>query len=237
MNTNLKNATPLEVDTELARLFDELDRLNSRASANRSEMHRLAGDRRELRTGHWGMEFNNVYAHVEAIAAGHEGRPWEVDSAKNALATYARLNEELTKNAAARRPLADEYRRRPWSRFFLVQDGHIHSSMSCSTCNNGANLTKFGWLPEMSGRTEADCVAEHGALLCTVCFPSAPVEWTNGRELAAEARKAAECPGSRKSPAKSDRPRLRYQPCSVCGTSQSVTSTGLIRAHKAPKGE
>lgn len=66
-----------------------------------------------------------------------------------------------------------------WSRFFLVQNanGHIHSSMSCSSCTF---TTQFGWLTDMSGLTEADAVAAHGERLCTVCFPSAPSNWTEG---------------------------------------------------------
>jgi hypothetical protein len=62
-----------------------------------------------------------------------------------------------------------------WSRFFLVK--HIHSSQRCSSFRD---TTKVGWLPSVSGLTEAEAVAEHGAILCTICFPSAPVEHTNG---------------------------------------------------------
>lgn len=66
-----------------------------------------------------------------------------------------------------------------WSRFFIVKNtnGHIHSSMDCSTCYP---TTVFGWLPQLSGLTEADAVEEWGGILCSVCFPSAPVEWTEG---------------------------------------------------------
>ena len=64
-----------------------------------------------------------------------------------------------------------------WSRFFLVPAGHIHRSMSCSSCNKGRSATVFSWLTDLSGLGEADAVAAHGAHLCTVCFPTAPVEW------------------------------------------------------------
>lgn len=69
-----------------------------------------------------------------------------------------------------------------WSRFFIVRtnNGHIHRSMSCSTCNRNGKATEFGWLPELSGLSEAEAVEAEGSILCTVCFPSAPVEWTNG---------------------------------------------------------
>jgi len=78
-----------------------------------------------------------------------------------------------------------------WSRFFLVPMGHIHSSTSCSTCYV---TTAFSWLPELSGLTEKDAVSEYGEILCSVCFPSAPVEWTNGvnrKEAEAKALAAA----------------------------------------------
>jgi hypothetical protein len=68
-----------------------------------------------------------------------------------------------------------------WSRFFLVRGGHIHSSLSCTTCNKNGSRTAFQWLTELSGLTEEDAVAKYGAVLCTVCFPNAPVEYTNGK--------------------------------------------------------
>lgn len=76
-----------------------------------------------------------------------------------------------------------------WSRFFLVTNtnGHIHSSLNCSTCRWDTDLT---WLPTLSGLTEAEAVEAHGAILCSVCFPSAPVEWTNGTSRASQAAKA-----------------------------------------------
>ena len=76
-----------------------------------------------------------------------------------------------------------------WSRFFLVTNtgGHIHSGTNCSTCRWN---TLFAWLPELSGLTEADAVAEYGEILCSICYPSAPVEWTQGvnKKTAAQKR-------------------------------------------------
>lgn len=77
-----------------------------------------------------------------------------------------------------------------WSRFYIVPGGHIHNSMGCSTCNKGGIATQFGWLPEISGLTEEEAVNKHGKILCSVCFPSAPVEWTMGEE------EDDVCPGS-----------------------------------------
>ena len=69
-------------------------------------------------------------------------------------------------------PLDAIFRAERWSRFFVVQAGHVHSSMACATCYP---TTVFGWLPELSGDTEAVAVEAWGERMCTVCFPSAPV--------------------------------------------------------------
>jgi hypothetical protein len=84
-------------------------------------------------------------------------------------------------------PLEAIFDARQWSRFFLVTNtnGHIHSSLNCSTCRWD---TQFAWLPNLSGLTEQDAVEEWGGILCSVCFPSAPVEHTSGenKKTAAE---------------------------------------------------
>lgn len=66
-----------------------------------------------------------------------------------------------------------------WDRYFLVANanGHIHTSTSCSTCNI---RTQFVWLVELAALTVEDALEEYGSILCSVCFPDAPVEHTNG---------------------------------------------------------
>jgi hypothetical protein len=71
--------------------------------------------------------------------------------------------------------VAAEYK--GWSRFFMVPGGHIHSSGNCHTLRYDTDVR---WLPTLSGLTEADAVEEHGEILCSHCFPTAPVAWTNG---------------------------------------------------------
>lgn len=106
-----------------------------------------------------------------------------------------------------------------WSRFYAVPGGHIHSSMGCSTCNNGQFPTVFMWLPELSGLTEVDAVKEHGPALCTVCFPSAPTRFTTGT-FRAKNEGDAVCPGSGTTQWTSYRPRngrTALGQCGVCG--------------------
>lgn len=64
-----------------------------------------------------------------------------------------------------------------WTRFYLVAGGHIHARTNCATCYFS---TRFQWVTELSGMTETDAVEKFGSILCSVCFPSAPVEMTNG---------------------------------------------------------
>ena len=77
-----------------------------------------------------------------------------------------------------------------WSRFYLVTNvgGHIHSSTGCSTCRP---TTEFQFCPQLSGLDQDAAVAELGPVLCSVCFPDAPVEQTNGEaKHLVEAREA-----------------------------------------------
>lgn len=71
-----------------------------------------------------------------------------------------------------------EYKRRPWTRYWLVvsSSGHIHRSMDCFTCNNGKRLTEFALYPALSGFTSDRAVARLGAALCSHCYPDAPTE-------------------------------------------------------------
>ena len=110
-------------------------------------------------------------------------------------------------------------------------------STACSTCNKGETPTEFGWLTDLSALTEADAVTTHGALLCTVCFPSAPVEWTNFYETQAAAKKAARCPGSGTRDYPRETARMgyaagNYGTCSHCGQNTTLTATNKLRGHK-----
>jgi hypothetical protein len=126
----------------------------------------------------------------KAIDAGREplARPYGIDIAEEweKIDGYNARIAVLEAEAAPHKALYAEHR---WSRFFLVlnNNGHIHSSTSCTTCYV---TTDFGWLPDLSGLTEADAVEQQGKILCSVCFPSAPVEWTNGVSKATEEAKA-----------------------------------------------
>ncbi len=112
-----------------------------------------------------------------------------------------------------------------WNRLFMV-GGHIHSSTACHTLHAA---TQIGWLPDLSGESEAEAVTAYGSVLCTHCFPSAPVEWTTKAPKAVD---PALCPGS-----KNYVPGADLRLCSPRGTCPeccqlvSVTSRGNAGKH------
>lgn len=95
-----------------------------------------------------------------------------------------------TRNAIEDEMIEVEARYTGWSRFFLVTNtnGHIHSSMHCTTC---FPTTSYAWLPQLSGLSEAEAVEDQGEILCSVCFPSAPAEWTSGVSKATQQERDA----------------------------------------------
>jgi hypothetical protein len=70
------------------------------------------------------------------------------------------------------------YRQDPWTRAFLVinSNGHVHSSMDCSTC---FPTTRYQWLVQYSNDDEKTIVEDAGQDACTICYPSAPAEVLN----------------------------------------------------------
>jgi hypothetical protein len=118
-----------------------------------------------------------------------DGAPaWILNQVDEAFETIRTTQAAIAALRVEIETLEDQYT--GWSRFFLVNNtnGHIHSSLSCSTCHI---TTSFSWLPTLSGLTEADAVEAHGCILCSVCFPTAPVSWTDGISKVAQAAKDA----------------------------------------------
>jgi hypothetical protein len=70
------------------------------------------------------------------------------------------------------------YDQDPWTRAFLVlaSNGHVHSSMDCSTC---FPTTRYNWLIQYSNDDEATIVEDAGKDACTICYPSAPADVLN----------------------------------------------------------
>lgn len=224
--------SPAVVDSELAQAHGAY-RLAQRKAANAMDnVHEAVGDRGKRVRG----RRVHTLTDAQALAKAQEADPGAYVSYLSrtlgqlltSVQEAAQAEQEAAQAIAA---LDAEYT--GWSRFFLVPGGHIHSSMHCSTCYP---TTEFGWLPELSGKSEAEAVAEQGALLCTVCYPSAPVEWTNHYDLLAAAKAAKSCPGSGKYYSPDLPHRTGYYTgnwgtCAECGERVTLTSTGKLRKH------
>lgn len=174
--------SPTEIDTRLAELYQDELRIRRDLAALADRAHRAVGDtRQKLRftTGRWERSTSDVLATDPATLASYE------------QANFARIVAEHERAADALHAVAVEqgnleaiYNANPWPRFFHVSNlnGHIHRTAPnhpdrCQTCKPD---TPYRWLPALSGLTEDDAVKAIGPVLCSVCFPSAPVEHTTG---------------------------------------------------------
>lgn len=164
---NLSTATPSEIDTVLAKHYADVLAGEERVSRVLGHIHDLVGDRRTYGKRNFDL------THDEAIARAKEA---DTTAASTALDHLAAARAAVAEARAAMEPLHAEYRRRGgWTRAFLVTSstGHVHSSMSCGTCNSA---TTYAWMTDYSGKDEAEIVEAAGERACTVCYPSAPVE-------------------------------------------------------------
>jgi hypothetical protein len=222
MSNDPSKLSPSEIDTILADIWSREEKVESFL---KSEQASLAS--------HEAAERGERY-----IGTGRSRRstwkryPQDVERLKAAIAEHEAALAALQAEAA---PYNDEYRRRYWHRYFLVLNpgGHIHRDRHCSTCRID---TRYGWLPELSGITEAEMVAKHGIDACTVCFPSAPahpayIQAQLDAEKAEKAKNDSKCPGGAKY---SSRHGGRYDYCPDCGAYTSLSSNGKYRAHKRP---
>ena len=228
----LSPARRLAVDTDTARADCDgvYARLSNRAAAIANDVRRLAGAKRRQVTRtreEWDMTVDEALAAIPARIASGDIAPYATAGAMRSMESMRTVRAEIRANRDEADRLdgiwADNGR---WSRFFLVQasNGHIHSDLSSHRCSR-TNTTAHSWLPDLSGLTEADAVAAYGPLLCTVCYPDAPVEWTIGKP------KPARCSGTVKEGTTWRRGMKTYAECTECGTQQIRTTTGL-RAHK-----
>jgi hypothetical protein len=164
MNTVIANQIEKEIDTKIAKASGELYSAIASLEYAKERIMKCVPNRL------WGMPMEQIIADSEML----EKRP-------NTIAKYVSSHAVMVEKTNVLEEAKKEYK--GWSRFFDVAGGHIHSTRSCSSCNKRGKITQFGWVPELSGLTEAEAVEMLGSRLCTVCFPSAPVEWSNHYEV------------------------------------------------------
>lgn len=232
---DLTTATPPQIDALCVEYQLARARAEQSVVVAHHRVHDALGERkapgryvgRRYVDGDWPTTDEEAVKLAEELLVDASAPDWKVGHMRRAVDGLREASEVLEAARAALVPLDAEWDRRGgWSRFFVVQNnnGHVHRSTNCSTCYP---RTVYGWLTELSGLTEADAVEAHGTILCSVCFPSAPVEWTVGRQA------PMGCAGSgRPAAGPVDRVGMRlYGECSECHTRQLVTNSG-IRKHK-----
>ena len=175
---DLSNQTPVDIDTKLADLYTE------RARAAASVDNAVKGILTVVQPNHWSRNVQTM-TNKEALdeanlqiedpaTASHV-----VSSLNGYLARVHSGNEKVDMVDAEIDSLDTEFKRRGgWTRAFLVSNvnGHVHRSMNCSTCYD---TTQYVWMTDYSGGTEEAVVEDGGDRICTVCYPSAPVESLN----------------------------------------------------------
>lgn len=119
-----------------------------------------------------------------------------------------------------------------WERYYQVtnKNGHIHTSMSCTSCFPD---TQYGWRTDLSGLTPEQVVEREAYNACSVCMPIAPVEQRAARErYNAEQREARKAERDDKAAAKALRAYERAKKLMV-KVEAAYASLGGIEAVRA----
>lgn len=195
----LTSMTPSEVDSEASLVLDKLYTAGTNLRRAEDEVIRAADGTGRVysRTGHHTMPVREAVEKLKA-QIGEDATPSY--KRKEIERKLERLNKYITTVDSLESELqtfdSEWVRRGRWPRAFLATggNGHVHSSRACSTCNKGEEPTRFAWMTEYSGQSEAEIVDAAGERACTVCYPSAPVSVLNmpTRMFSKEERDAAE---------------------------------------------
>jgi hypothetical protein len=167
-----------EFDKRLAEVHAELGKNDARQERILNQMHVLLGDerRRAGRRHDWQLSTAEARLQVrQAIRYSTSSR--QVSDARELNRADSETRDDGTRLRLIISSMDDIYLSIRWSRFFPCanRDGHIHRSLhGCSTIRF---TTHMQWRPDLSGKTDAEAVAELGEALCTFCFPEAPSAW------------------------------------------------------------
>jgi hypothetical protein len=182
--SDLSTWSPQQVDTVIGEISDRawavyMDYMDAASSA---KQYRLYAD--------------PTYRHYRE---GDAARYAETAAKYEAKAEALREQERAILAEAV--PFEAEYRRRPWTRAWIVvsSDGHVHNTRDCPTCNKVyqkrdgtySDPTRFGWLPQVSGLDESEIVDLAGEAACSWCYPTAPVGTLSQPNLLDTAERAA----------------------------------------------
>lgn len=181
---NAQKATEPAIDAALAWFYGQQERPEAQLAHAKSQLKPLQERAEKIAKGIPVKGYQTARDGVMLMKAitGYEG-------------TIAHAEKLIAELEAAAAPLHAEYRRRGgWNRYFLAltdsQDGHVHRSMSCQTCNREGKATRFGWMTDFSGRAERTLTDQIGPTACTVCFPWAETIRIEADKAAKEAKAA-----------------------------------------------
>ena len=171
---------PKAFDEKLADLHERLARAHARRAGLVDQAHSTARDRKEWkgRRQVWVNSDAWAFQQVQLMVGGQS--TLRSDQAEALLGKLSAVREDISSLGRLIQAMSEEYGRHGWSRFFPcdTRGGHIHSELrgSSAACNISLS-TAMGWYPSLSGKTQAEAVAELGEALCTFCFPDAPSDW------------------------------------------------------------
>lgn len=237
--------TPREKDGKIATLLEEISMLQANNSYLERKVYEKLGvkevvsrDRHGLRKRSWPFSANEARVKLQeklnmGNLGGHEER-----RVRELLQELNDVDKHVNRRKEKILELDRYQEEKGWSRFYVVPGGHIHSSMRCSTCNKNGKRTQFEWATDLSGQSDEEAVKAHGAVLCTVCYPDAPVQWTNHYELEEERKRKEACEGSGTYNWVKGSTRFGYVSgnggtCAACGEWAGATPSRAIRKHKA----
>lgn len=173
-----------EADRILNELHDEAARKSQRVVYAADSVRRLVD--RETGWGRdraWGKTFKQAFAEVTEIAAvGDAEKPWTQREAQAALDKLAAARAEMDiadEAVKAQSALWAQHGR--WMRYSVVPGGHIHTNWR--DCHTLRDTTTVLWAYQASGDSVDEAIEVYGTVLCTHCYPDAPVEKTGGKTL------------------------------------------------------
>jgi hypothetical protein len=156
-----------QTDKRIYDILWEIEPLKFKLEKLVDETRRAGGQRYDWQNKSWSGPWSELLISTD---------PWVVQR----LEEIKSVNHQLSLLKTEYIYLEKIWQHEKWSRFYLVVgtgQGHIHKDMNCHSCYP---TTEYAWLPELSGDSEAEAVAAEGEILCTFCFPTAPVAWCEG---------------------------------------------------------
>jgi hypothetical protein len=131
----------------------------------------------------WGKSFEQALAEVTAIAeTADPEKPWTQREAQAALDKLEDAQDTLVcAELAVRKQSALWAQHGRWNRYSVVPGGHIHTNWR--DCHTLRPSTTVLWAYQASGDSVDEAIEVYGTVLCTHCYPDAPVEKTGGKTL------------------------------------------------------